>query len=146
MSDAAHGDHETLPTLRAWIADAAHARAIARTLHHAGREPAVDVWGEVTDDVTTHRVHPHARLLHAGRIRHEDQPVTLAESMHDAGALSEDGPVDRGLEARRIGEDRRHGTPPGRSVERRASHNSMDRSAPLSGRRCTRRSSALIGP
>src|SRR5688572_14148553 len=110
-------DDEALPALCAGIADAADARTVAGPLHHARREPAVDVGRQVTDDVAAHRVHPDARLLDAWRVGDQDQLVPLAQSMHDAGALTEDGPVDRGLEARRIGENRRHKTPPGRSEE-----------------------------
>jgi hypothetical protein len=102
---AADGDDEALPALRAGIADAADLRAVTRALHHTRREPAVDVGREVADDVAALGVDPHARLLDPGRVGYEDQPISLAETMDDAGALAEDSPIDGGLEARRVGED-----------------------------------------
>src|SRR5215208_2756877 len=74
-------------------------------------------------------MHPHARLFDTGGIGNEDELIALAQTVDDARALAEDGPVDGGLEARRIGEDGRHGTPPGRSGRARPSHNSMSRPA-----------------
>ena len=57
----------------------------------------------MADDVAARGVDPYAGLLDARRIGDEDELITFTQSVDDARALAEDGPVDGSLEARRIG-------------------------------------------
>src|SRR5689334_8927262 len=98
----------------------------------------------MSDDVAAERVHPDAGLLDARGIWDEDELIALTEPVDDARTLAEDSPVHGSLEARRIGEDGRHETPPGGSRSA-PSHNSMERPVSSSGR-CTRRSTAQEVP
>ena len=72
------GDHEALPALGAGLADAAHACAVAGAVHHARREPAIDVRRQMAHHVAAGGMHPHAGLFDARRIGDEDQLIALA--------------------------------------------------------------------
>src|SRR5690349_7670261 len=63
----------------------------------------------MSHDIAARRMDPHARLLHAGRIGDENKLIAFAEAEHHTSAVTEHRAIHGCFEARRIGEDRRHG-------------------------------------
>src|SRR5262249_8225756 len=74
------------------------------------REPCIHVGRQMPNDLAATRMYPHVRWLGAGRVGHEDQAIPFFETVDDARAFPEDGPVHWSAKLGSSREDRRHWT------------------------------------